>query len=604
MKIANENENQTKKHGSFKSLDGALLKEMLRCGRNELKRRAEEINKLNVFPVPDGDTGDNMLSTVESGLRAIEGLETNDLSQIMLPLSHGMLLGARGNSGVILSQFFKGVADGLGGTSSADAIALGYALELGVKEAYETVTTPTEGTILTVARESVAYAVSKINPKTTIKSFFADLVKELRASLERTPELLPALKDAGVVDSGGAGLFYLLDGFKRALRSDNGVHTDDNKLDGEGALSFTLTVPKNSETANTADEKGKDKATFSEDSVMQYAYCTELLVQLTRAKCDTDSIDAAFVRRFLISIGDSVAVVKSGSVIKIHVHTMTPDKALSFMLSFGEFISVKIENMSFQHSNIQGEDVKNDSKSKPLFTRASEIKEIDRVSQKSTKKRYGIIAVANGDGIASAFTSLGADEVINVTEKQSPSAHDFLERARRIGAQSVFVFPNNKNFILAAEQAAKMTDDFEIHVIKTKNIAEGYSALSVTDTKCESVSEIKERARDTVSNTASGFVFTAAKDTRCDGVRIKKGDALGYSDNTLMAKSKSVNECALKLIKRLASGKSMLTVYKGRMSESGELEILKKRIKKSCPELEVYTIDSGQDVFNYIFGAE
>lgn len=601
MKIANEN--QTKKHGRVKSLDGALLKEMLRCGRDELKRRAEEINKLNVFPVPDGDTGDNMLSTVESGLRAIEGLETNDLSEIVLPLSHGMLLGARGNSGVILSQFFKGVADGLGGKSSADASALGYALELGVKEAYETVSTPTEGTILTVARESVAYAVSKINPKTTVKSFFADLVKELRASLERTPDLLPALKDAGVVDSGGAGLFYLLDGFKRALRSEGGVQTEEKTRERDG-LSFTATVPKETETESTVSESVSVTAPFDENSIMQYAYCTELLVQLTRAKCDTDSIDAAFVRRFLTSIGDSVAVVRSGSVIKIHVHTMTPDKVLSFMLNFGEFISVKIENMSFQHSNIQFENAKNNSKSKSLFTEPSISQASEGETKKSDKKRYGIIAVANGDGIASAFSSLGADEVINVTEKQGPSAHDFLECARRIGTLSVFVFPNNKNFILAAEQAAKMTDEIDIHVIKTKNIAEGYSALSVTDTECESVSEIKARVWGAVSNTASGFVFTAAKDTRCDGVRIKKGDALGYSDNTLMARSKSVNECALKLIKRLASGKSMLTVYKGRITDEGELEILKKRIKKACPELEIYAIDSGQDVFNYIFGAE
>ena len=619
MKSAQESKKQTKKNTTPKALDGALLKRMLTEGRDELKSRVEEINGLNVFPVPDGDTGDNMLSTVDSGVRAIEEIETDDLSKIMLPLSHGMLLGARGNSGVILSQFFKGVADGFENSSAADPRTLGRALELGVKEAYETVTTPTEGTILTVAREAVEYAVSRINPKTTIKSFFADLVKELRASVERTPELLPALKDAGVVDSGGAGLFYLLDGFNRALRVDKKKETRSSKQsnnNGEGCEtneSLAKSVPTifskiNTEKAEHSNDKSKTKIAFDEKSEMQYAYCTELLVQLTRAKCDTDAIETAFIRRFICAIGDSVAVVKCGSVVKIHVHTLTPDKVLSFMLNFGEFINVKIENMSLQHSSLQENGKENNNKSKPSFTKAenSAVKDTKKEGKSLAKqrKKHGVIVVANGKGISKAFIELGADEVINLGECKSPSAHDFLNLAERINADMVFIFPNNKNFILSAEQAAKMADSFAIRVIPSMNIAEGYAALSLIGDATLEADEIEERSLKAIANTVSGCVFTAAKDTKCGSVKIKKGDVLGYMENRFSTKAKSVTECAVKLIKRLTSEKYMLTVFKGKNAADGEIELIKKRAKKSCPELEIYVIDSGQEIFDYIFGAE
>ena len=592
--------NGSKKGRGITSLDGALLKEMVSGGARELRSNIEAVNKLNVFPVPDGDTGDNMFSTVNSGVKAIEGLDTDNLAEVMRVLSHGMLLGARGNSGVILSQFFKGIADGFQNSKSADPKALGAALELGVKEAYATVMTPTEGTILTVAREAVERSVAKINPKTTIKSFFNDFVKELHASVERTPESLPALKEAGVVDSGGAGLFYLMDGFNRVLRG--------GKPEGKFEV-------ESEEKAPTKDKQviiSETKSAFDENAKMQFSYCTELLVQLTRAKCDTDAFDIENLKKFLSSIGDSAVAVKQGSVLKIHVHTFTPDKALNYLLKFGEFIDVKIENMSLQHSESLLDRKENADISKQSFAingnnENSSVSKDDfdaDVEKESKRKQYGIIAVSFGDGIDKIFRELGADETILAKDGNNPSAYDFLESAKRANADDVFIFPNNKNFILAAEQAGKMTSEIKLHVIPSKNIAHCYAALSVIDLDRKFSEEIFESCKRTISNTKSAMIFIAARDTKCSGIKIKSGDFVGTIENDIFTKSKSVVDTALKICKKLLEDKFMLTVFKGKTaSEKASLAIAKK-IKKAYPDVESYFIDSGQDVFEYIFCAE
>jgi DAK2 domain fusion protein YloV len=293
---------------NIKYLGGLLLSKMARGGAKQLRTNAEEVNKLNVFPVPDGDTGDNMRMTIESGIAAIENIDSDDLAEVMKTLSHGMLLGARGNSGVILSQFFAGMAKGLDSSDKADPATFGHALELGVQQAYSSVMTPTEGTILTVAREAVEYAVSRLTPKSTIRTLFADLVKEMHASLDRTPEILTVLKEAGVVDSGGAGLLYIMDGFNRVL---NGEEISDD------GVQYELTKS----SAPTA-------FAFNENSEMTYGYCTELLVQLQRSKTDIENFDIEALRSFLVSIGDSVVAFKTESIVKLHVHTFTPEKVL------------------------------------------------------------------------------------------------------------------------------------------------------------------------------------------------------------------------------------------------------------------------------------
>ena len=310
--------------GDLKYLGGLLLAKMAFGGAARLRSNADEVNKLNVFPVPDGDTGDNMRMTVESGIAAIENLDSDDLSEVMKVLSHGMLLGARGNSGVILSQFFAGISKGLAGTKKADPAILGHALELGVKQAYTSVMTPTEGTILTVAREAVEYAVERITPQSTLRSFFADLVGEMHASVDRTPEILSVLKEAGVVDSGGAGLYYIMDGFNRVLN-------------GEEVSQVGEAAPQ------TTAKPAIDFSAFGPDSVMTYGYCTEMLVQLQNSKADVESFDIEALKEFLGSIGDSVVAFKTESIVKLHVHTFTPEKVLAHCHTFGEFLTIKIE---------------------------------------------------------------------------------------------------------------------------------------------------------------------------------------------------------------------------------------------------------------------
>lgn len=584
------------------SIDGTLMKEMLSGGAEELRSNIDEVNRLNVFPVPDGDTGDNMFSTVDSGLKAIEGLDTNNLAEVMHVLSHGMLLGARGNSGVILSQFFKGVADGFKNAESADPRALASALELGVKAAYKTVVTPTEGTILTVAREAVEYAVSKINPRTTIKSFFGDFVKELHAAVERTPESLPALKDAGVVDSGGAGLFYLMDGFNRVLKGEK----------SEGAKQKSK-----SETDIEADISAFKKkeiriSSFDENTNMIFSYCTELLVGLTRAKCDTDSFDTDALEDFLTSVGDSAAIVKSGNVVKIHVHTLAPDRVMNYMLKYGEFINVKVENMSLQHSEMLVKSEEKGQSGKQLFTKEENSFNSYRVYTSSTKsdkenqkrKKYGVVAVSNGKGCDELFKKLGANETINVKGGKNPSANDFLESASKTNAENVFIFPNNSNFILSAEQAAKMANGFSLHVIASKSIADGYAGLSVINFDCDSYEEIIKSVTQAQKNACVGAVFTAAKDTKCSGLKIKSGDVLGTIEKDIIAKGKGFIDTSLKICRKLLTGRYILTVFKGEYAKKSDCAAIEKKIKKYCPEAEIYLIDSGQDVFEYIFLAE
>ncbi|MBQ9070047.1 MAG: DAK2 domain-containing protein [Clostridia bacterium] len=573
----NKNESESQKR---KKLDGFLLTQMVRGGADELRSNAEEVNRLNVFPVPDGDTGDNMSMTIDSGVAAIDGLNTGDLAEVMRVLSHGMLLGARGNSGVILSQFFAGVASGFENSSDADPKTLGAALELGVKQAYETVMTPTEGTILTVAREAVEYAVSKITPRTTIRSFFGNFVREMHASVERTPELLPALKEAGVVDSGGAGLFYIMDGFNRVLNGEK--------------------IPNS--TAKQKKDKTEIRAHgFDESSEMTYAYCTETLVQLTKKKCDVDRFDIENLRSYLNEIGDSVATVKSGSIVKIHTHTYAPNKVLEAALKVGELISVKVENMSVQHSELDGGDNKS---VKPTEEKAASGLEKEGKKTDGMRKKYGVVAVASGKGIAELFRNLGADETVFGGQTNNPSANDFLEAFLRIDADYIFVLPNNSNIFLAAEQAASMYEKSKVFVIKTKSIGTGYVALSCINFERSSPYEIIDEVEKTTKDVISGFIAPAIRDTNIDGFKVKVGDTIGVIDKTVAVCCAKRSSAALSLAKKMLKEKHTLTVFFGCDTSQAEAQKLIDKIKKSRPDREAYLIDSGQEIYPYIFIAE
>lgn len=557
----------------LKYLTGLLFSKMARGGAAELSSNAEEVNKLNIFPVPDGDTGDNMRMTIESGVAALENIQTNSLSEVMKALSTGMLLGARGNSGVILSQFFAGTAKGFEGVNRADANTLGKALEMGVEQAYASVMSPTEGTILTVAREAVEYAVKRINPKSTIHTFFADLMYEMHASLDRTPEILTVLKEAEVVDSGGAGLLYIMDGFNRVLNGE--------KIQG-AEQKFSTAAP-------SAIPSG-----FNSDSEMTYGYCTELLVQLQNKKTDVNAYDVEALKEYLSTLGDSIVAFKTGSIVKLHVHTLTPEKVLAHMREVGEFLTVKIENMSLQHSETETE---KEAKTEPS---AQEMKSDE------PKKRYGIVSVCIGDGIEQLFCELGVDKIVEGGQTQNPSTNDFLDAFAKVNAETIFVFPNNGNIFMAASQAAEIYDKAKVVVIPSKSIGTGYVALTVFNPDNEDASAVEAEMIDAMNRVKCGYVSPSIRDADLNGIHINNGDTIGIVNKEIVISEAKRQDAAVGLTEKLVEGgeRFMLTVFCGKDATVEERTELESKLREKFPELEQYFIDGGQDIYPYIFVAE
>ena len=566
----------------IKVMGGNLLSKMAKGGAMQLRSNAEEVNKLNVFPVPDGDTGDNMRMTIESGVAAIENLESDNLADVMKAFSHGMLLGARGNSGVILSQFFAGTAKGIEGVDQADPAAFGRALQRGVQQAYTSVMTPTEGTILTVAREAVEYAVSRITPESTIQTLFADLVGEMHASLERTPEILSVLREAGVVDSGGAGLFYIMDGFNRVLNGEE-------FLDEEG---FAKLSAKKEKTA--APEEDLDA--FGPDSVMTYGYCTELLVRLQNSKTNIATFDVDALKAFLSTIGDSIVAFQTESIVKIHVHTLTPEKVLAHCRTFGEFLKVKIENMSLQHSSV----VEGDKEEK-----AESSKEEAPVVSAAPAKKYGVVAVCTGPGIEQLYRDFGTDEVVEGGQTQNPSTNDFLDAFAKVNAEHIFVFPNNGNIFMAAQQAADIYTAAKIHVIPSKNIGSGYVALSTANFDLDDADAIANEMTEALGRVTAGYVSPSIRDAEINGVTIKNGDTIGIIGKEIVLSNPDQHAAALELTAKILEGdKFMLTVFCGKDATPEQQSALQADIQKTYPAIESYFIDGGQDIYPFIFVAE
>ena len=577
------------KWSSVKNLGGLLFAKMMRGGASELRAHTEKVNKLNVFPVPDGDTGDNMRMTIESGIAAIENNDSDNLAEVMHEVSRGMLLGARGNSGVILSQFFAGIAKGFENSENADPIALGQALKMGVAQAYTSVMTPTEGTILTVAREAVDYAVSRITPQSTIRTLFSDLVKEMYDAVDRTPEALTVLREAGVVDSGGAGLFYIMDGLNRVLN-------------GEEVADTPVAVGDTPRPGTTPINSG-----FGPDSEMTYGYCTELLVQLQNKKTDIDNFDIEALKSFLGSVGDSVVAFQTESIVKIHVHTLTPEKVLAHMRTFGEFLTVKIENMSVQHTELKKEE-SNSTEAAPV----AEEKDIVASEPKITvdrsalpRKKYGIVAVSSGSGISELFTQLGADEIVAGGQTNNPSTSDFLSAFAKINAEHIFVFPNNSNIVMAASQAAGIYEDAKVHVVPAKTIGAGYVALSSMNFDSSEPEALISEAEEAIARIRGAYVSPAVRDTDLNGVHITSGDTIGVIDKEVVVSLPDRTEATHKLVEALLDeGRFMVTIFCGVDASDEERAELEQFINDNRPGVEAYFLDGGQDIYPYIFVAE
>jgi DAK2 domain fusion protein YloV len=524
------------------NLTSDLYLELIRGGAAALSRKRQIINELNVFPIPDGDTGDNMYMTIEAGTHA----EGASLGEMAASVSRGMLLGARGNSGVILSRIFAGIAKGLEGRQEAGIEEFCAAMRCGVDEAYHAVSNPVEGTILTVLREGVAAA----DGSKEMEEYFERSSAAMDISVQHTPELLDVLKEAGVVDSGGAGLLCIIEGMLGVLRGES--------IDAE-------------EVAPTAQKV--DFNAFTEDSVLEFGYCTEFLLRLQSSKVDLGSFDESVIKDWLSGIGDSLVFFRDGSIIKVHVHTMDPGKVLSKCREWGEFLTIKVENMTLQHHENHMD---------------------ERFKRKG--KALGIVSVAAGAGLSETFTQMGADEVIEGGQTMNPPVERFLKAFDNVGAQTIIVFPNNSNILLTARQAAEIYDKAKIIVIPTKTLGEGYYAMANLDTSLP-VEQMTAVLGEAAASVTTGLISRAIRDSG----EHRKGDYLGLDGKNILCgdpvRQKALEELAAKLD---TGSHDVAVLFSGSDAPAEEAEAARAALEKAFPRTETILIDGGQPVYDYI----
>ena len=535
-------------------LDSLTFAAMLRQGAVALGKEKKVINDLNVFPIPDGDTGDNMYMTVKAGCNALEG-HLGTLSEIALAASSGMLLGARGNSGVILSRIFAGLAKGLKDVVVADVTAFDLAMHAAVDEAYKAIPVPVEGTIITVLREGVA----SVDASGDLLGYFDTMLAAMKTSLDHTPELLPVLKNAGVVDSGGAGLLCIFQGMYEGLK---GNVTEDELAPVSGPAMPQVDLGK-----------------FDENSVLEFGYCTEFLLRLMRAKVDLDTFDEKIIINYLNQVGESVVAFRDGSIVKVHVHTFTPGVILNEMQKYGEFLTIKIENMALQHHQETNQ---------------------NNASFKTPAKNYGVVTVAMGDGLTEAFKEMGVDEVIAGGQTMNPSTQDFVEAFKRINAKHILVFPNNSNIKMAAEQAAELYQEADVRVLPSTSIGEGYYGIGCIDRDNAEVEEVITNVVEAMESTVSGVVSTAIRDAEGE-VKVHEGDFVGFSGKKILSDSPSRTEALKQLCQRIdAASHDVMIVFFGQNVPEEEAKTLASELQNEYKNIELIINYGGQPVYDYI----
>ena len=533
-------------------MDAQTLLQLVSGGMANLRANAETVDRLNVFPIPDGDTGANMLRTLSGGVSAAAGYTGTSVGEAAGKLADGMLLSARGNSGVILSQLFEGFAKGLEGLEDADMKQIIAALDLGVQAAYSAVATPTEGTILTVAREALENARQEREPEAFRKAYLA----ALEVSLRHTPELLPVLKEAGVIDSGGAGLYYIVRGADAVRR---------------GAP--IAEAPE----VNAVPEPAEIQGDFDENSTMEFGYCTEFLLQLLHSKCDLDAFRVEDLIEWLSGIGDSIVAFRTGSIVKVHVHTMTPGAVLAHCQQYGEFRTLKIENMTLQHHETV---TRND------FPEAE-------------KKPFAVVTVANGAGLQQAFRELGADAVIDGGQTANPSTQDFLDAFRQVHAGTIFVLPNNGNILLAAKQAAGMYEDSDVRIIESHSTGQGYAALSMLCYDSGDADEIAQSLTEAMEGVSTGQVTRSVRDAVCSGIPVRQGDFIGFCGDTMEASHPEFLPTAMELAEKMGAGDHEIALLIwGKDCSPSARQDLKAALRRGYPAMEQYDMEGGQAVYD------
>ena len=549
-----------------KAINAEMLSKMFLAGAGNIEAQKEYINELNVFPVPDGDTGTNMSLTIMAAAKEVAALENPDMETLAKAISSGSLRGARGNSGVILSQLFRGFTKAIRDTKEIDVLTLAAACEKAKETAYKAVMKPKEGTILTVARGIADKALELAETVNDLEEFIPQVIAHAEEVLAQTPEMLPVLKEAGVVDSGGQGLIEVLKGAYDAFL---GKEIDYSKI----APSTSVNVTKVSADTNAE---------------IKFGYCTEFIIMTEKAFTDKDERD---FKAYLESIGDSIVCVADDEIVKIHVHTNDPGLAIQKALTYGQLTKMKIDNMREEHEE-------------KLIREAEKVAKQEKEKAKAEQKEFGFIAVSIGEGLNEIFRELGVDYIIEGGQTMNPSTDDMLNAIDEVNAKHVYIFPNNKNITLAANQAKSLVKDKEVIVIPTKTVPQGITAIInfVPDMSAE---ENEEAMIEAIQYVKTGQVTYAVRDTRIDDKEIHKDDIMGIGDSGILSVGKDIAETTKEMLAELVDDESgMISIYYGADVSGEDAEKLTAEIEELYPDVDVDTHLGGQPIYYYVIAVE
>ena len=563
------------------TIDAALVQKMFLAGAKNLESKKEWINDLNVFPVPDGDTGTNMTLTIMSAAKEVSAIANPTMESLSKAISTGSLRGARGNSGVILSQLLRGFTKEMSHVSEITVETLAVATQRATETAYKAVMKPKEGTILTVARGIATKARECAGTDITLEEFCETIIKHGDEVLASTPELLPVLKEAGVVDSGGQGLMEVLKGAVDCILGR--VVIADTKPSGAGV-------------------SGVDNPKYSEDlsADIKFGYCTEFIINLEKPYGIKEEDD---LKQFLESIGDSIVCVSDDEIVKIHVHTNHPGQAFEKGLTLGYLSNMKVDNMRLEHHEKVIKQAEREEAARQEAARQAAARQAEKEKQQP-KKQYGFIAVSMGDGLKEFFTELGVDCVIEGGQTMNPSTEDMLNAIEKVHAENIFIFPNNKNVVLAANQAAGLCEDKNIIVLATANAPQGISAMIAFDSTM-TLEDNKNNMLEAVSNVKSGQVTYAVRDTSIDGKAIHEGDIMGIGDKGLVSVGNDISDVTFDLIKDAVDEDSeLISIYYGADVKKEDAEAFAARVEESFPDCDVQNYYGGQPIYYYIVSVE
>nr|WP_304215706.1 DAK2 domain-containing protein [Fredinandcohnia onubensis] len=559
---------------SITTLDGKRFAKMVLLGATHLSNNAKMVDALNVFPVPDGDTGTNMNLSMTSGAKEVKNNVTPNIGKVGASLARGLLMGARGNSGVILSQLFRGFSKAIEQKETLTAAEFAHAFENGVETAYKAVMKPVEGTILTVAKDAAKRAVDVAKNETDIIIVMEELVKEAKASLDRTPDLLPVLNEVGVVDSGGQGLLLVYEGFLSELK-------------GETIDNMSISSPSMNELVNAEHHKSVQSHMNTEDIV--FGYCTEFMVKFEAEKTSKNPFAEEKFRNDLSKYGDSLLVISDDDIVKVHIHSEQPGEVLSYGQRYGSLIKMKIENMREQHTAILNED---------------ETQAPVQVKSSKEKEKFAIITVAMGSGITELFKSIGAHVVIEGGQTMNPSTEDFVKAMESVHAENFILLPNNKNIIMAAEQAAAVVEA-NVVVVPSRTVPQGMSALLAFNPSGE-LEANQSSMTDALSNVKTGQITYAVRDTNIDGIDISKDDFMGIAEGKIVVTDKDKLKAAKDLLAKIISAEEdeIVTIIYGQDASEDEVNAIVEYLEDKFEDIEVEVHNGDQPLYAFIFSVE